>query len=276
MGTTVRLHEILPSRPQPDEPVARVAVVVSLNFPDMDEQVAELVRRFTRVALETLCELGAAFELFDTSAPLRDPEAIRRCDGLMLLGGGDVAPSCYNASLSEVRNGYGIDERADRDALDVIGIAERADMPILGICRGAQLINVHRGGTIIPDIEEFALHRGGPGEPMFLDETITIEPDTRLRAIVGTECLVVRSGHHQAVDDVGHGLVTAARALDGIVEAIEDPARFIVGVQWHPEDDDGPAEDRLRLMRAFVQASSAKRDQRRIDHQGHTTFSALR
>ncbi len=68
-----------------------------------------------------------------------------------------------------------------------------------------------------------------------------------------------RSGHHQAVDRIGTGLVVAARALDGITEAVEDPDRFYLGVQWHPEDDDGPEADRLRLFSAFVAAAEQSR-----------------
>lgn len=265
MRPVVLRHEVLPTATTGSDPVARVGVLVSLNFPDMDEQIAALVRRFTRVALTTLQELGAEVELFDTSDPLPDPEAIAGCDGLLLLGGGDVHPACYGVADRAVPNSYGVDQRADRDALHVLGIAEGAGLPVVGICRGSQLINVHRGGTIVPDIEDYALHRGGPGQPMFLDETIALEPGTRLHAILAVDQVVARSGHHQAVDRLGRGLVVAARALDGVVEAIEDPARWVVGVQWHPEDDDGPADDRRRLLGAFVAACTARRNHQQIE-----------
>lgn len=251
MTAVVRVAEVTPPQPAPADPVAHVAVLVSLNFPDLHEPVAALVRRFTRVALETLVELGSSYELLDTSTPLPDPAAAARCDGLLLLGGGDIDASCYGPDLVDVPHSYGVDARADRDALAAIAAAER---PILGICRGSQLLNVHRGGTIIPDIEDFGLHRGGEGAPMFLDEKISILPDTRLQAILGAASVVGRSGHHQAVDVLGRGLTVAALAEDGIVEGIEDPERWLVGVQWHPEDDDGPEPDRLALFRGFVEA----------------------
>jgi putative glutamine amidotransferase len=259
VSAVVRLEEVTPARPMPSQPTAHVAVLVSLNFPDMDEAVAELVRRFTRVALETLVELGASYELLDTSTPLADPTAAARCDGLLLLGGGDVAGSCYGSSLVDVPHSYGVDERADRDAFAAIEAAERADRPVLGICRGAQLVNVHRGGTIIPDLQDFALHRGGDGEPLFLDEKIRLVPDTRLHAIFGTDGVVGRSGHHQAVEELGSGLRLAAVAEDGVVEGFDDPARWVVGVQWHPEDDDGPTSDRLTLFGSFVAACAERR-----------------
>ncbi|MFD0902961.1 gamma-glutamyl-gamma-aminobutyrate hydrolase family protein [Actinomadura sediminis] len=259
MTPVVRVEEVTPARALPDDPVAHVAVLVSLNFPGLDDQVAELVRRFTRVTLETLVRLGASYALLDTSAPLPDPAATARFDGLLLLGGGDIDGSCYGSALRDVPNSYGVDVRADRDALRGIAAAEEAGRPILGVCRGAQLLNVHRGGTIIPDIEEFALHRGGEGRPMFVDEKIRLVPGTRLARIMGAGGLVVRSGHHQAVDALGSGLVLAAVAQDGIVEGFEDPDRWLVGVQWHPEDDEGPEADRLRLFGGFVEACRAQR-----------------
>ncbi|MET7339044.1 gamma-glutamyl-gamma-aminobutyrate hydrolase family protein [Nonomuraea sp. NPDC005650] len=265
MTIVVRLEEVTPLRPVAHDPVAHIAVVVSLNFPDLDEQMAGLVRRFTRVALETLVELGASYELVDTSMPLADPTLPARCDGLLLLGGGDIDGSCYGSALSEAPRSYGVDLRADRDALTAIAAAEEAARPILGICRGSQLLNVHRGGTIIPDIEDFALHRGGDVGPLFVDERIHIQSGTRLQALLGAESIVGRSGHHQAVDALGAGLVVAARADDGIIEGLEDPDRWLIGVQWHPEDDDGPMQDRRRLFGGFVEACALSRRARTAD-----------
>lgn len=255
----MHIDEVTPSLPLPEEPAAHVAVLVSLNFPDMDEAVAELVRRFTRVALETLVQLGAAYDLLDTSTPLPDPAVAADYDGLLLLGGGDIDGACYGSDLRDVPHSYGVDLRADRDALAAIGAVEVADRPVLGICRGAQLVNVHRGGTIIPDIEDFTMHRGGEGESMFLDEKIAILPGTRLHSILGTTRVIGRSGHHQAVDVLGSGLVISAVAEDGIVEGFEDPRRWLVGVQWHPEDDDGRDSDRLKLFGSFVSACAERR-----------------
>lgn len=218
MTAVVTLEAVTPSRPAPADPVARIAVVVSLNFPDMDHAVADLVRRFTRVALETLVELGATYQLLDTSTPLSDPTEAARCDGLLLLGGGDIVGGCYGSYLADVPHAYGVDARADHDAFAAISAVEDTRRPILGICRGAQLLNVHRGGTIIG-----------------------------------------RAGHHQAVDTLGARLTLAAVAADGIVEGFEDPDRWLVGVQWHPEDDDGPEHDRLSLFDSFVTACAAGR-----------------
>lgn len=258
MTARVRREDVIPNLPVPEDPRAHVCVLASLNFPGIGDSDSALIRRFTRVALTTLIELGASYELWDTTDPLDNPSGAGDFDGLLLLGGGDIDGSCYGATAA-TPNAYGIDLRADRDAFAAIEAAVAADRPIFGICRGSQLLNVARGGTLIPDIVDYALHHGAPGEPTFVDEPIDITPGTRLAAILGAERVIGRSGHHQAVDRVGTGLVAAARALDGIVEGVEDPDRFYLGVQWHPEDEDGPEADRTRLFDAFVTAAAQVR-----------------
>lgn len=232
----------------------RVAVLVSLNFPGLTPPIAALVRRFTRCALQTLVDLGASYELFDTSTPLADPTATAAYERVLVLGGGDVSATCYGGSDDGVPNSYGVDRRADDDSIAAIRAAADAERPVLAICRGSQLVNVAWGGSVIPDIADYTLHRGGPGEPMFLDEKVTLRPGTRLQRMFGTDQLTVRSGHHQAVNRVGDGLVVAAIAGDGIVEAVEHPDHWLVGVQWHPEDEDGSTADRERLFQAFLDA----------------------
>lgn len=231
----------------------RVAVVVSLNFPGLTVPVADLVRRFTRTALTTLRELGAGYELLDTSdaSALDDPAAVADCDGLLLLGGGDVDGRLYGHG-GALPNAYGVDRAADAYALAAIRAAVAAGRPVFGICRGSQLINVAHGGTLVPDIEDHRLHHGAPGEPMFLDEKVTVVDGTRLAHLVGATRVTVRSGHHQAVDRVGDGLVVAARADDGITEGIEHRQRWVVGVQWHPEDPDGPRAHCVRMFDGFL------------------------
>ncbi|MFE9093104.1 gamma-glutamyl-gamma-aminobutyrate hydrolase family protein [Streptomyces sp. NPDC007264] len=252
----VHRHEVEPPGPAPaDGP--RIAVLVSLNFPGLTVPVAGLVRRFTRTALATLRDLGAAHLLIDTSAePLPDPSAVTAFDGLLVLGGGDVDGELYGVS-GPVPNSYGVDRRADEHTLAAIRWACAAARPVLGVCRGSQLVNIAHGGTLVPDLADHRLHHGGPGQPMFLDEKVTITPGTRVADLAGELRPTVRSGHHQAVDRVGAGLIVAARADDGVVEAVEHPGRWVVGVQWHPEDPDGCAVHRRRLFSGFVTACAA-------------------
>ena len=91
--------------------------------------------------------------------------------------------------------------------------------------------------------------------PLFIDEHINVMPGTRLREILGCDDLVVRSGHHQAVAQVADELRTAALADDGLVEGVEHPSAWAIGVQWHPEDDDGHGKDRQALFRALLEAA---------------------
>lgn len=230
-----------------------VAVVVSLNIPEMTDEVAGLVVRFTRVALKEINDVGARIVLMDSSRDdLSDAERADRCDGVVVLGGGDVDATLYGHT-EPVNHEYGVSRAADDFTIDIINSTIARDAPLLGICRGSQLLNVALGGDLIPDIEEYALHRGGAGDPMFKDENVTLEPGSKIREILGRDTLTVRSGHHQAVRRVAEGLVVSARADDGVVEGTELPsARWVVGVQWHPEDDDGSASDRRNLFQAFV------------------------
>lgn len=238
-----------------------VAVAVSLNFPDMDEQIRELVVRFTRCALQELTDAGARAVLVDSSAaPLPSVETVHEADGVLFLGGGDVDPNLYGVT-GPVDNLYGVDRAADEFCIDLIRTAVENDDPVLAICRGSQLLNFALGGTLIPDLESWELHRGGPGAPLFLDEQVTITPGSKLRTILQRDRVTVRSGHHQAVGTIAPSLRVAATADDGIVEATEHAeASWIIGVQWHPEDTDGNASDRSKLIGAFVSHIIATRD----------------
>lgn len=238
-----------------------IAVVVSLRFPGIGGESLELMTRFTTVAFDALRESGARPVLIDSSADLRaDPrEVIDHHDGVLFLGGGDVDPNLYGAD-APAPNSYGVDRRADEFCLDLLRCAIEADITTLAICRGSQLLNVVSGGSLIPDIEPFELHRGGPGHPLFLDEEITLVDDTRISRILGRQRVTVRSGHHQAVRSLGEGLRVSAIADDGVIEGTERiDRRWIVGVQWHPEDSDGDAEDRRKLFGAFVQECERSR-----------------
>jgi putative glutamine amidotransferase len=157
------------------------------------------------------------------------PRSVTDLDGLLISGGSDVDPVLYGQPRHEKTG------RPDplRDELEarLIRCALEADLPLLAICRGLQLLNVVRGGTLHQHVE-CHLQKG-------VDDAHSIEvvPRTRLASILGGGERVVNSRHHQTADCVGEGLQVSARAPDGVVEGLEDPLkRFAIAVQWHPED----------------------------------------
>ena len=182
-----------------------------------------------------------------------------RLDGLLLPGGGDIDPERYGESRHEKCN----EPSAERDdtELALARWAVEAGMPVLGICRGIQVLNVALGGSLYQDIGAqipgAERHDWYPNHPRDrLSHAVTITPDTRLAHMVGAISLPVNSLHHQSVKDVASGLVVSARSPDGIVEAVEAPQHpFTIGLQWHPEELAGSDARAQRLFDAFVETS---------------------
>ena len=150
------------------------------------------------------------------------------------------------------------DLAADEFCIDSIRAAVDSDIPLLGFCRGSQLLNIAFGGTLIPHIEGDGVHHGPHGDDLFVDEPVTVEVGSRLHDILGRSTITVRNGHHQAVADVAPALRRAAVARDGVVEAVEHPDAWAIGVQWHPEDDLGSPEDLDALVDALLAAAAAR------------------
>jgi putative glutamine amidotransferase len=157
-------------------------------------------------------------------------------DGLVVAGGEDVAPELYGHDRHP-RTGLRQDRR-DAAELGVLRGAIDRGLPVLGICRGIQLLNVARGGTLVQHLEDVIDHvPHRPDDSTWGQHEIVTVPGTRTAAIVGERPLV-RSHHHQGIGDVGAGLVVSAHAHDGTIEGLEMPdGRFCVGVLWHPEAD---------------------------------------
>jgi len=179
---------------------------------------------------------------------------VDRLDGICLSGGPDLDPGAYGAADRHVELGP---TEPDLDAFE-LALARAADargIPILGVCRGAQALNVARGGT---------LHQHVPGHRQTEPATATthsvhIDPGTRLAGLLGTDVLRVNSFHHQAVERLGSGLRAVAHAADGTVEAVESPGtRFVVGVQWHVEGLVAQPRHRV-LFEALVTAAEGER-----------------
>jgi gamma-glutamyl-gamma-aminobutyrate hydrolase PuuD len=185
-------------------------------------------------------------------------ETLEALDGIVFTGGSDIDPGEYGAEAHPET--FGVRPERDRAELALLEAALERDMPVLGICRGIQVLNVARGGDLeqhLPEVVGHEQHKHNP-PGIFADHEVAIEPDTRLAALLGS-AHGVKSHHHQGLRQLGEGLVETAHADDGTVEAIEDPnRRFALGVLWHPE-----AGEDLRLFEALVQEAAAYRAERR-------------
>src|SRR5271169_6831992 len=171
-------------------------------------------------------------------------------DGLLITGGKDVDPAAYGQEPHPSTDQPG----GQRDAWEfmLLRAALQRQLPVLGICRGAQVLNVALGGTLhqhLPDVIGHSGHRAG--NAVFTTLPVRTVPGTRLAALVG-ESVDARCYHHQGIAELGEGLVVSGWDADGVIEALELPAHgFVLAVQWHPEE----SLDDLRLFSAIVEAA---------------------
>jgi putative glutamine amidotransferase len=180
-------------------------------------------------------------------------ELLDRIDGLLVIGGADIDPSMYGEELdAKTESTY-----PDRDAFELALLSEAIErgLPVLGICRGMQALNVARGGSLvqhIPEVNGTNPHRRVVGTFDGTDHMVELEPGSLAAQAAGEELHTARCHHHQAVDKLGDGLVITGRAQDGMIEAIEmQNGGWVLGVQWHPE-----ADERSRLFNALTEAAA--------------------
>jgi putative glutamine amidotransferase len=213
---------------------------------------------------QSVLHVGGEPRILEAAMPIN--EALAGIDGLMLTGGGDVAPSRYgeapHATVEEAEPGR------DEFEIALVAAARSRNLPILAICRGVQVLNVACGGTLVQDIpsqvtgalpHSLAVPQHQPYE---LAHEVWVDKDSLLAKLMRErmvdEALEVNSRHHQAVKTVAQGFVVSATAPDGVIEAIEDPAaRFCLGVQWHPENFFRTGEFRA-LFEGFLEAAAQK------------------
>ena len=213
---------------------------------------------------KAIAKFGGEPRLFVSLDPI--PEGLPEIDGLLLPGGGDLDPRHYDEpryhvnGISKIR-----DVSQSRDALELhlCEKALQADIPVFGICRGIQVMNVIMGGSLYQDIRtqltDCLLHKDEESD-CDARHSIQIQPSSLLNQLTG-ECITkVNSRHHQAVKVIGEGFVVTAQSKDGIIEAIENPShRFVIGVQYHPERMLQASELRehgQKLFEAFIHAAS--------------------
>jgi putative glutamine amidotransferase len=178
-----------------------------------------------------------------------DPgQALDLLDGLLVAGGGDISPALYGAEEAEETTGV----RPGRDGFELALVREALDrdLPVLGICRGMEMLNVARGGTLVQEIAAKEGHLRTPGE--FTTHEVELEPGSLAARAAGAERIAVRSHHHQGIGELGDGLVVTGRSVgDAVEEAIEDPSLdFCLGVLWHAEEESPSA-----VVGALVEAA---------------------
>ena len=192
-------------------------------------------------------------------------DVISRADGILLAGGGDVNPALFgeapHPSFDAAESGR------DGFEIELITLAAGRDLPLMAICRGIQVLNVARGGTLVQDIPTELTgtleHKLAvpPHAAVELAHEVWIEKDSLLARLTGdtgksADTVDVNSRHHQSVRKLGQGLVLTATAPDGVIEAVEDPSRrFLLGVQWHPENFYRTGEFRS-LFEGFIAAAT--------------------
>lgn len=183
-----------------------------------------------------------------------------RLDGILLPGGGDIRPAVYGAKVHPATDN--IDDARDHVEIQLAKWAAGDDLPLFGICRGNQVMNVAFGGTLVQDIpseiKTDLIHDITAGMPRnTLLHEVTIDPSSHLADILGGTTWKVNSLHHQSVERHAPDVCVTAYAPDGVIEGLEMPdKKFVLSVQWHPEDlyEQDPAMQ--RLFRAFVEAAN--------------------
>ena len=210
-----------------------------------------LLRRYMAYQFQTtLTAAGAKVRWIDAA----QAHTADRYDGLLIPGGDDVDPALYGQKKSEKCG----KQNPLRDTVDPVVLKTflPTGKPILGVCRGMQMLNVYLGGTLHQDIRDLQkqCHQQFSDRRKCVHD-VTVAEDSLLRQIVGVERLAVNTVHHQAADALGRGLRVTAESSDGIVEAVElEGHPFCLGVQWHPEFLFRSCPEHRRILAAFVDA----------------------
>lgn len=237
---------------------------VSREYADETRMLAGRMRAAIVLASQ-LIEHTVSIEFFDAGDPeLSAHDALEGADALVLLGGVDVDPHRYTNDPAEIALAGPTFPIADANESVFVHVAVDRGMPILAVCRGAQLLNVTLGGSLEPDLGAKSPH-SAHGRSGFVTHEVELTSGSRLAQIYGSTKVSVQSSHHQAIRRVAPGLTVTGRADDGVIESVESTNKqWIVGVQWHPEAPEARGEDLSRLVTALLEAAAATASATRI------------
>jgi len=226
----------------------------TVSAPDRQPAGGEL-STLRRDYAELVAAAGGAPTLLPAVPSPAVGELMARLDGLILSGGGDLHPRRYGESPAPEWGA--VDEVRDEFELALAREALARERPVLGICRGLQVLVVAAGGALWQDLPSQAPNsrsHGKAGQPV--EHPVTLEPGSRLARLLGQTEFTVSSSHHQAPRTIGGGLVAVGWSSDGVVEAVEHPDRpYALGVQWHPERGWRAHPEQVRLVAGLVAAS---------------------
>lgn len=225
--------------------------VTAITNPE-NKRVYEVECRY----LESIIKSGGIPQIIPTNIQLEDcRQIIKTIDGLLIPGGMDVSPLSYGEDPHPTVT-YSIKQH-DKIEIELVKLAREYDIPVIGICRGAQIINVAFGGNLYQDIPSQYKNEICHNQVLSnSDETthvITIEENSYIGRLLNKQVLEVNSIHHQAIRRVAEGFNVVARARDGIVEAIESIDGKIIGFQWHPEKLFYVSEESQVLFKGFIE-----------------------
>lgn len=233
-----------------------VGVIISSWYPGMNYAGAQMMQDVLSVGIQAVRNAGGRPVLIDSADEAMHVQGTQwhaEMDAFVYLGGADIHPGFFSAvDLSKPL--AGVDSKADQFCLDSIQRAVAEDYPVLGICRGSQLLNVAMGGSIIQHIDDHREIVDAVGNIAFINEEITVEPNSKIGELLGRRNATVRGAHHQAVDRIGEGLRATAYAHDRMIEATEHVDKtWVIGVQWHPEEPSANEADRKSIFGSLVE-----------------------